>query len=435
MQAWKADHGMRKRSAFTSLAVVLGFVGLALGAVFFMRMPSTLTLAVGPAGLETHRYAEALAKASVDSRDRIRYRIVATSGAAESARLLEAGKVNLAIVRSDFELPATGQTLIVNAKRLFVVMAPQLRRGGVQKLGDLKGKRIAVARLTDPNLPLVRRILAVADIGEGDATLIECELEELPELLGAGKVDAAIAVLVPAAPNVSELIPQIAKRLAGGLRFIPLAEAEAIANRIIGVETAELPPGIFGAGRPQEEVATVAISYRTMARASMTDDMAGRVAKSLYELRTRLSRQVPVAFTAEQPDAKTGARLPAHPGAIAYFDGEAVSFLERYGEVILTVLWGGSLVGSAVTGLFAWFASKRHDEGGLMIEEIAALTAKARAADASALQPIEARADQIVSELARMRADGRVGEAVLESAALSLDHFRSVADVARGKAA
>ncbi len=426
---------MRRRSPFTIAAVVLGILGLALGSIFVARLPRTLTLAVGPAGLETHRYAEALARASADSRDRIRYSIVTTSGAAESAQLLEAGKVNLAIVRSDFELPASGQTLIVNARRLVVVAAPQLRRGGIQKLGDLKGKRIAVVRQTDPNLPLVRRILAVAEIGEGEVTLIECELADLPELLGSGKADAAIAVIVPASPHASEIMPQVAKRLANGLRFIPLTEAEAIASRIIGVETAELAAGIFGVGRPQEEVATVAVSYRTMARANMADELAGRVAKSLYDIRTRLSRQVPVAFTAEPPDAKTGARLPAHPGAVAFFDGESVSFLERYGELILTVLWGASILGSAVSAGYAWFARNRGEHGGGMIEELAALTAQARQADSAGIGPIEMRIDQIVAELARLRAEGEVSDTLIESAALALDHVRSVTEQARGRSA
>jgi TRAP transporter TAXI family solute receptor len=426
---------MKRRVAFTTSAVVLGIVGLVIGGIFISRLPRTLTLAVGPEGQETHRYAQAVARASQDARDRIRYQIVTTAGAQESARLLEEGKVNLAVVRSDFELPATGQTIIVNAKRLVVVMAPQLRRGGVQKLADLKGKRIAVARLTDPNLPLVRRILAVAEIGEGDATLIEVDFADLPETLAAGRADAAVAVVVPSAPSVAEMIPQIAKRLPNGLRFIALTEAEAVANRIIGVETAELPAGIFGAGRPPEEIATVAISYRTMARASMPEAVAEQVAKSLYDMRTRLSRQLPIAFGMEPPDAKSGARIPVHPGAAAHFDGETKTFMERYGESLLTGVWGLSLLGSALSGVFAWMSGRGRDQGGDLLGEIAALTAQARAANAASLQPIETRIDAIVKDLTHHNAGGAVAEGVMESAALALDHFRSVADAARGRAA
>lgn len=423
---------MGRRNFFTAIAVVLGLACLALGAVFIARMPRTLALAAGPAGLETHRYAEALARASLETRDSIRYRIVVTSGAEESARLLEQDKVSLAIIRSDFELPENGQTLLVNARRMVVVMASQARRN-VQKFADLKGKRVAVVRLTDPNLPLVRKLLAVADIAEADVTLTEVDFAELPELLGTGKVDAAIVIAVPSSPATAEAISRIVKRLPGGLRFIPLAEAEAMASRIIGAETAELPAGSFGAGRPQEEIDTVAVTYRTMARATMPNEVAGQVAQSLYDLRTRMSRQFPVAFTAEPPDAKTGARIPVHPGATAYFDGEATTFIERYGELTLTVLWGCTLLGSAVSGLLAWFHRKRHDEGGQLLEEIAALTTQVRKSAGGVSREIEVRIDQIVTELSRLRVRGLVTENVMESATLALDHFRSVAEAARGR--
>ena len=85
-----------------------------------------------------------------------------------------------------------------------------------------------------------------------------------------------------------------------------------------------------------------------MARKSLSDDLAGRAAKTLYDLRTRLSRSTPQAFSAEPPDAKTGARIPTHPGATAYFDGETKSFYERYGEAILTGVWGLSIFGSGI---------------------------------------------------------------------------------------
>jgi hypothetical protein len=342
-------------------------------------------------------------------------------------------KVNLAIIRSDYDLPANGQTLLVNTRRLVVVMAPQPRRGGIQKIADLKGKRVAVARLTDPNIQLVRRLLTVAELAESDVTLIESDLADIAELLVTGRADAAIAVIVPGAAPVAEAIAQIAKRQPNGVRFLSLAAAEAMASRVIGVETAELPAGIFGTGRPQEEVQTVAITYRTMARSSMPNGVAEQVARSLFELRTRVARQAPVAFTAEPPDAKTGARIPVHPGATAYFDGEAQTFFERYGELMLTVLWGGTLVATGISAFLAWAFRRSHDNSGKLLDEVLTLTTQARDVPASGLVDIEKRVDAIVGELARQRAKGLITENVSDSASLALDHFRSVAEAARAR--
>ncbi len=422
---------MRRPLILPVLAVMLALIGVSFGVYFVSRLPRTLTLAVGPAGLETHRYAEALAQAGIDARDRIRLKIVTTEGAEASARLMETGKIDLAIIRSDYDLPANGQSILVNTKRIVVVMAPQRARGGIRKFDDLKGKRIAVVKVTDPNLPLVRRMLAVADIGEKDATLVEAELQDLPELLGSGKVDAAIAIVVPSAPTFTALVPEIAKRLPGGLRIVPLDEAQAIANRVNGVEIAEIPAGAFGAKRPAEEVATVAITYRTVGRATMSEDLAGNVAKSLYDLRTRLNRTIPIAFTAEPPDGKAGARLPVHPGAMAYFDGESKTFYERYGEMLFTGLWGASILGSGLFAFVAWASRKRRGEGMGLIDEVVTLTSSARAASPDELQKIEARGDVIVASLAQLRQDGDVSDALIESAALALDHFRSVVEGVR----
>jgi hypothetical protein len=226
-------------------------------------------------------------------------------------------------------------------------------------------------------------------------------------------------------------VPEIAKRLPGGLRIVPLDEAQAIANRVNGVEIAEIPAGAFGAKRPVEEVATVAITYRTVARATMSEDLAGSAAKSLYDLRTRLNRTIPIAFTAEPPDGKAGARLPVHPGAMAYFDGESKTFYERYGEMLFTGLWGASILGSGLFAFVAWASRKRRGEGMGLIEEVVTLTSSARAASPDELQKIEARGDAIVASLAQLRQDGDISDALIESATLALDHFRSVVEAVR----
>ena len=107
---------MRKRSTLIITAVALALVGLVLGAIYVSNLPRTLTIAVGPVGLETHRYVAALAQAEIDGRERIRLKIITTSGAAESAKVLENNGADLAVIRSDYELPINGQTLLVTSR-------------------------------------------------------------------------------------------------------------------------------------------------------------------------------------------------------------------------------------------------------------------------------------------------------------------------------
>ncbi len=415
------------RKTPVAVAIVLAVVGTLFGLIALSRLPQTLTLAVGPEGRETHRYALAVADAARDARERIRFNIVVAPGAAESAKLLDARKVDLAIVRSDYEWPQSGQTILVNTKRSVVILAPQPRRGGLAKLADLKGKRVGVIRLTDPNMPLVKTILAAADIGEADVTLTEIDMAEAGEQLGAAKLDAIIAIVVPTAPMFVDWVSQLARRV-GGLRVIPLDGAQGIADRITGLEAVEIPAGAFGSGRPAEELSTVAISYRTVAHQQMSEDLGARVAKTLFDLRSRVNRQVPTAFTAEAPSATTGPKLPVHPGAEANFEGETKTFYERYGEMIFAGLWGASIIGSGLTAFVAWAGRRRHREGSEMVDEIARLTSAARTATPQDLESIQLRGDSIVATLANLRQNGHISDGVLEAAALALDHFRSVVD-------
>jgi TRAP transporter TAXI family solute receptor len=423
---------MGSRFSLPTLAIILGLIGLSFGAFYIARMPRNLTIAVGPAGSETHKYVEGLAEAGFEAKDRIRLKVITTDGADASARFLDERKADLAVVRSDYTLPASGQTLIVIAKRSVLLLAPQ-RRGSVQKLSDLKNKKVAVVRTTDPNVPLVRRLLSVADLEDKDVTLIEADLADLPELMGTGRVDAAIAIVVPSSPVVTSIIPKILQRLPNGLKVLPLDEAQTASDRILGVETVDIPAGALGTGRPAEEIESVAISYRIMARRTMSEDLAGRVAKSFFDLRSRLARKNPAAFNIEAPDEKTGARIAVHPGAAAHFEGESKTLFERYGEIIVTLLWGLSIVGSGVTALLHWAGQKRLRAGRTLIEEILFMTTAARNATAEELTRIEHRGDAIVAILTKQRQSVFASESTNESAGFALEHFRSVVSDARSR--
>jgi hypothetical protein len=120
-----------------------------------------------------------------------------------------------------------------------------------------------------------------------------------------------------------------------------------------------------------------------------------------------------------------------HPGAMAYFDGESKTFYERYGEMLFTGLWGASILGSGLFAFVAWASRKRRGEGSKLVDEIVTLTTAARSAAPEELRTIEVQGDAIVASLAQLRKEGDISEALIESAALALDHFRSVVEAVR----
>jgi Type ISP C-terminal specificity domain/NMT1/THI5 like len=202
-------------------AITLALISVFVGVTYWLALPRTVTLAAGKEGSETHRLAVALSKAATDARNQIRFKVVPSTGAEESGKLLEARTTDLAIIRSDLELPPSGQALVINTKRALVLLAPQ-RKANLSTLADLKGKRIGVVRWTDPNVPLVRRILEIAEIKEGDATVSQIEGLDAAELMASNKVDAIAIVAQLTAPILTEIVLKLNRRVPGGVKLVSI---------------------------------------------------------------------------------------------------------------------------------------------------------------------------------------------------------------------
>jgi TRAP transporter TAXI family solute receptor len=425
--------GAALRPVLIIAAVTLALIAGSIGAWYWLTSPRIVTLVAGKEGSETHRLAAALSKASTEARSVVRFRVIVSTGAEESGRFLEERKADLAIVRSDLELPPSGQTLVINTKRALILLVPQ-KRGNIAALSDLKGKRIGVVRWTDPNIPLVKKTLEIAEIKEADATVTQIEGLDAADLMATNKIDAIAIVAQLTAPILTEIVLKLNRKVPGGVKLIGIDEAQALANRIQGVETFEIPAGSLGTGKPDEETDTIAVSYMTMARADMSEDMAGKIAKTIMDLRSRVGRQLPQAFAAEAPDGDSESRIPVHPGATAHFEGESKSLFERYSEPVLTGFGVLSIVGSALTGLFAWMQRNQRSAARQMLEEMAGLIGEARnVQSARDLDDIERKADALAAKISQEAGDNENAAATLQGAGLAMDQLRYVITVARSR--
>ena len=101
--------GMGRRG-LTMVAGLLAITGLVAATFYYIGQPRTLRLAVGPLGSDDARMAAAFVQGLSREKKPIRLRLVLTEGSAESARKIDAGEVDLAIVRPDIALPAKADT-------------------------------------------------------------------------------------------------------------------------------------------------------------------------------------------------------------------------------------------------------------------------------------------------------------------------------------
>ena len=91
----------RKSSPFLILAIVLlAFAALA-GASFVLLRPTTLRIAVGPAGSDDQKLVQALAQTFAREGSSVRLTVITTAGPVDSIALLRAAETDLAVARAD----------------------------------------------------------------------------------------------------------------------------------------------------------------------------------------------------------------------------------------------------------------------------------------------------------------------------------------------
>src|SRR5271156_5863355 len=104
------------------LAAGLFFFAAAAGALYFILRPTTLRIAVGPAGSEDQRLIQALAQALAREGSSVRLSPIVTAGPVDSAAMLGAGKADLAVARADNpDLSADAEAVAIMRKNVVVL--------------------------------------------------------------------------------------------------------------------------------------------------------------------------------------------------------------------------------------------------------------------------------------------------------------------------
>src|SRR5438105_4603013 len=98
----------RKRKSYALLILAAGIClfGVAAGTLYYVLRPTSLRIAVGPAGSDDQKLVQLMAQTFARDASTIRLAPVTTEGATESIALLAAGKADLAVARGDLNLPA-----------------------------------------------------------------------------------------------------------------------------------------------------------------------------------------------------------------------------------------------------------------------------------------------------------------------------------------
>lgn len=424
-----------RKTALVSLAFVLAIVGALAGGYYFAMRPVTLKIAVGPANSDDVKVVQTLTQAFSQSKGQVRLRPIQTDGATASAHALAEGKVDLAIVRGDLDVPKNAQavaTLRKNVVVLWSVPGKGKKRGAkITKISQLAGHRVGVVGRTQANVNLLKVILQQYGVDPAKVEIVQFPANEVAEAIKAQKADVYLAAGPVNSKITADAIAASTKDF-GAPSFIAIDSADAIAQNHPIYEASDIPAGTYGGSpaRPEDEVKTISFSHHIVARKGVSETTIAAFTRQLFAVRQQLVTEFPLAAKIETPDTDKDAVIPVHPGAAAFVDGEEKTFLDKYSDYI----WWSLMALSAMGSIGAWFAGylkkDERDNNSHLRERLLDMIATARRCETTEeLDRMQAEADEILRDTLRCFDHGAIEEGSLTAFNIALDQFHSaVAD-------
>jgi TRAP transporter TAXI family solute receptor len=435
-----ASAGRKRSSPFLLIAAALLIFAAIAGAAFLLWRPTTLRIAVGPAGSDDQRLIQNLAQTFASEGSPVRLTVISTAGAVESLGLLGTGETDLAVGRADEEMPKGAGAVAILRKNVVVLWAPSgaPRKGAkkdtkakIKEIADLEGHRIGVLGRTPININLLKVILSESGLNPDKVAVSRFSTSQITDMVRDPSIDAFMTVGPLDSKITTDAITTTA-RLRGEPAFIPIDVSETIAHKHPLYESEEIPGSSFTSApaRPEDTVDTVSVNHLIVAPKSLSDTTVGAFTRALFQVRPALARDDPAALKIQKPDTDKDSAIPAHPGAAAYIDGTERTFLDKYSDYF----WGAILLLSVLGSGAAWLRHyvKRDERNITTLHRDKLLSAIAQARKTNSLEELDAlqeEADEFLRETLECYDDGAIEEGDLSAYGLVLEQFHhAVAD-------
>jgi TRAP transporter TAXI family solute receptor len=428
----------RQKATLITLAGVLAIVGVLVGSYYFAMRPVTLRIAVGPAGSDDVKVMQTLTQAFAQTHGYVRLRPVQTDGASASAEALADGKVDLAIIRGDLDVPKNAQAVATLRKNVVVLWVPPPAKGKgkrvgpkITKIAQLAGHRVGVVGRTQANVNLLHVILHQYGVDPAKVEIIQFPASEAADAIRNQRADVYLAA-GPVNSKITADAIAASARDGGTPTFLGIDTAEAIAQNHPVYEAADIPAGAFGGApdRPDDEVKTISFNHHIVARKGISESTISAFAHQLFAARQQLLTEFPLTAKIETPDTDKDAVIPVHPGAAAFVDGEEKTFLDKYSDFI----WWGLMALSATGSIGAWFAGYlkkdvRSNNSSLREHLLEMIAAARKSETIEELDTMQAEADNILRDTLHCFEDGAIEEGSLTAFNIALEQFHhAVAD-------
>ena len=248
-----------------------------------------------------------------------------TSGTAENMKLLQEGKIELALAQSDMAWAATQGRLAGVPKRVAVrnllgahakyLHLVTLADRGIAEVRDLRGRRLSVGIAGSETELKTLRVLEAHGVSPYDlAVRAQLDEREAARRLLDGTIDAF--ALDDAAPSL--VVRELATRRAR-LRLLPTGDAVAKITERHGpfYFVGSIPKGTYAG--IDHDVPAAAAETLFVAHEVMAEELAYEITKVLLERSQELASARGVAREITPVTAVRGSSVPFHPGALRYY--------------------------------------------------------------------------------------------------------------------
>ncbi|MFM9973256.1 MAG: TAXI family TRAP transporter solute-binding subunit [Beijerinckiaceae bacterium] len=414
-----------RQPSLAFLAALLGLIGLSALGYYVATRPTTLRIAVGPVVNENVRTVSAAQLTLQREREPFRLRLVVTDGAQETARALDSGEVDLAIIRPDSIFPRNGATVAIMHRDHAMLVAPGPL--GLTKVSDLKGKSVALMRDSPGNLRMLGIIASQAGLAPNDITVTRVPLAGLRTALDEGRIQAILAVGPTSGRLLSDIVTLVTDAGNGKISFLPVPEPSAIEQRNPFLEPGVLVRGLFSGTTPRPEVdtPTLTVAHHLLASKTLPDTTVSDFTRVILTAKSQIAAEAPLAARMEAPDQEKTNPIPIHPGTITYLDGQTSTFLERYGDWFYIGIMGLGLGGSAFAGYLSVNAANTRKKVMDMLVDLQSLVAEIPdAGDGATLTSLSTRAESIFQETIQNAIEDNVDPAAMTAFSMAFSHLR-----------
>jgi hypothetical protein len=299
-----------------------------------------------------------------------------------------------AIVRSDDPNVAGGLSLFVLRTLYVAMLAPA--QPSVGPISKFKGRKIGV--LIDESGGIDPMAKVVIDFyGFDEKHVVRLTVKELPSALQQRQVAAVLVVGPTGSGPLADAVDAFTRITKKPPKFLDLTEATAIAERFAVYDEAEISPGAFGGSPPvpSEKVITISANLLLLGQRSLSNYAAGEITRVLLATKSRVATRLTEAGQLAAPSTDKDELFPAHPGTVAFLNGDQSNLLD---ESVNWILLGSMLTG-ALGSLAAWLnrmhEKKKEDEHQGKVRRLPLLLQQARAAPLDRLDPIRSELELI----------------------------------------